>query len=206
MPRPPRPPRPILLLCLALLAGAGCSRTTLRESERPTSRPVQGVGRGYFEPRVEAFVVPPRGWSLDKDKATDEHTNLTWLSPTRDTAYGVIFARVPGWVPVAFIPARSLHETVLNKFMEKMKEDQGEATVVSQQWNDDRDRLEFVARGTTYTLDAYLTVRGYDVWTVYRGTFTGKTASATELELAGKARDATGVGRDAAKSATRGSD
>ena len=119
----------LLLLGICL---AGCSRTVLRESERPTSRPVQGIGKGYFEPRVEAFVVPPRGWTLDPPKGDEQHTHLVWLGPDGLAAYGVIYLKIPGWVPTAIIPRQSLHHAVLDEFVKRMREDQGEAELALQ--------------------------------------------------------------------------
>ena len=198
--RPPfRPPRPAFIVLLGLLSLVGCSRTVLRADERPTSRPVQGIGEGYFEPRVESFVVPPRGWDLDPPKGDDQHVHLVWLSPSRDTAYGVIFLQIPGWVPTAIIPSRSLHNTVLDEFVKKMREDQGEAELVSSEWDEPNDRLNFVARGKVFTIHSFLTVRGHAGWAAYRGTKTGDNEPPNEIALADRARDATKVGRDAAK-------
>ena len=182
---------------LLLIGLAGCSRTVLRENERPTSRPVEGVGKGYFEPRVEAFVVPPRRWKLDPPKGDEQHTHLVWLSPDGGAAYGVIYLKIPGWVPTAIIPRQSLHNTVLAEFVKKMRQDQGEAELVSSGWDEAQDRLDFVAKGKTYTIHAFLDVRGHVGWSAYRGTLTGRDALPKEVALADKARDATEVGRDA---------
>lgn len=180
------------------VASVGCAgRSTLREAERPTSRPVGNLGKGVFDERVEAFVVPPTGWTIDKEQVTDEHTHLVWLSPTGDTAYGVIYFRVPAIA--ALVPnGKFLHERALSGFMDQYAQDQGEATLISQEWDDERNAMRFVAEGGLYKIRPILSVRGRSGWSVYAGTLSGNTERPAELEVAVRAREATRVGLDAA--------
>ena len=184
---------------MLVLGACGCSRTTLRADERPTSRPVQGIGRGYFEPRVQAFLVPPRGWQPGPVEALEDYTHLTWLSPGGKAAYGAIYLQIPGWVPTAIIPVKSLTGRVLDEFVSRMRTDQGQADLLSSEWVDDADAMDFSVRGTTYTLQSRLTVRGKRGWVIYRGVLTGEVAPAEEVAVADRARDATAVGREAAE-------
>lgn len=190
-----------LLLLAVLLAPplAGCSRSTLRASEFPSSRPVAGVGHGFFEHRLEAFVVPPAGWTMDPPKLGERHTHVAWISPTRDTAYGVIYATIPAFVPVALMPSRMLHDQVLERIMAAMKEDQGEARLLSKQWDAGADKMHFQAEGGLYRIDCVLTVRGYSAWTVYVGRLREREENPREIVIAEKARQATLVGREASR-------
>lgn len=190
-----------LLLLAPLVAWpfSGCLRSTLRASEVPTSRPVAGVGHGFFEQRVEAFVVPPRGWKMDPPKRSERHTHLAWISPTSDTAYGVIYATIPGYVPVALMPSRMLHDQVLVRFLIAMREDQGEAKLLSKRWDEQADKMHFQAEGGLYRIECILTVRGYSVWNVYVGRLRERDENAREIEIAEKARRSTRVGREADK-------
>lgn len=188
-----------LLVLLIATALAGCSRSTLRASEFPSSRPVAGVGHGYFEYRLEAFVVPPKGWTMDPPKLGERHTHLAWISPTRDTAYGVIYATIPGFVPVALMPLRMLHDQVLERIMAAMKEDQGEARLLSKRWDAGADKMRFQAEGGLYRIDCVLTVRRYSAWTVYVGRLRQREENPREIATAEKARQATLVGLEAGR-------
>ena len=188
--------RPVLFVLLCVLAG--CGRSTLKVSDRPASRPVVGIGQGYFEPRVEAFVVPPEGWELDPPKRSERHTHLAWISPSGDTAYGVIYASIPGYVPVGLMPSRLLHNEVLDRIMDEMARDQGEAFLRSKRWDAQRREMYFDAEGGLYRVDSVLRVRGLSAWTLYVGRLRERAPNEAEIELANQARDVTRVGREAA--------
>ncbi|MEL7237679.1 MAG: hypothetical protein AAGK78_02365 [Planctomycetota bacterium] len=187
----------VAVLCVLLLAG-GCARSTLRPDERPTTRAVTDamgneLGTGTFEPRVEAFVTPPTGWEAEEEKMSGGHTHLVWLSPTGDTAYGVIYASAPFYVPAT----EMFHNIVLDRILKEMERDQGEANLLSKKWLGDRRIIRFEADGGLYHIRTNLQVRGRSVWCVYAGTFKGKLPREDELEIAVAAREATRVGRDA---------
>ena len=190
-------PRALLAVLLMGLTIVGCSRSTLRPEERPEDRLVGSIGRGTFDERVEAFVVPPKGWELDPPKVSDEHTHLVWLSPTGDTAYGVIYAAIPGWAPVFLLPDRSVHERVLDAFIDAMASDQGEATLLSKTWDAENEQMFFEAEGGLYRIDAILQVRGHSAWSVYVGKLRERPVNEQEQAIGRRARDATRVGREA---------
>ena len=185
--------------CLAAtLAAVGCGgRSTLRESERPATRAVADLGEGYFEERVESFVVPPTGWVLDKEKVEPDNAHLVWLSPTGDTAYGMIFFEAPAFI--SWLPKGSyLHGKVLDAFMDEFRKDQGEGVLLSKQWDDKQDAMRFVAEGGLYKIRPILRVRGRNGWAVYAGTLRERDENPEELAIATKAREVTRVGTDAA--------
>ena len=107
--------RPALacVAAIACLPMIGCVPSTLDAADRPASRPVEGIGRGYFDHRVEAFVVPPQDWKPDPPKISDRHVHLAWISPSGKTAYGVIRMNLP----LPFIGP----EPVLRAFLDEMR-------------------------------------------------------------------------------------
>lgn len=188
----------VLLVALLAVVSSGCSRSILRAEDRPTSRRVGEIGHGSFDERVQAFVVPPDDWELDPPKVTDRHTHLVWLSPTGDTAYGAIYIELPTWAPVFMLSARSLHNTVLDRIVDAMADDQGEATLLSKEWDREAERMHYEMEGGLYQIDAILSVRGYSGWTVYAGKLSEKPVNEEEMATALEARDATRVGEEAA--------
>lgn len=188
-----RPTAVLLGFTLIFGAAGGCARSTLRAGEVPTSRPVEGVGRGFFEQQVEAFVVPPTGWKLDPPKVSDRHVHLVWLSPSGDTAYGVIYFKVP----VYTFATEWFHNVAFGKFLEQMRADQGEAIVHDKRWDAQARRIAYDVEGGLYRINALLSVRGKSGWSVYAGRLRERAANAAELALAERSRDATRVGRAA---------
>lgn len=188
----------ILLLTLVALA-PGCSRSTLRPEDQPTSRRIDEIGQGQFKASVEAFVVPPDDWTLEPPKTSDQHTHLVWLSPTGDTAYGAIYLELPGWAPVFLLSAKSVHNRVLDGVMDAMAADQGEATLLEKEWDGSSERMYYKAEGGLYLIDAVLSVRGHSGWTVYAGKLRERPLNEAEMKTALAARDATQVGREAAE-------
>ncbi len=186
----------LILVTASSLASLGCSRSTLRKSERPTSRPVGDLGTGFFEPRVEAFVIPPTGWELDTPKIDDDRAHLTWLSPSRDTAYGIVYFPIPAGV--AWLPkGEFFHGQAADRYIEEFKKDTGDAIELSREWDNDLDGMRIVAEGGPYKARSILRVRGKSGWSVYSGTLRDQEVNEKELALSEKAREATQIGRDA---------
>ncbi len=185
-----------LFLLLAFVSGGCAGRSTLKEDERPTTRAVGELGMGYFEERVEAFVIPPTDWVLDPPKINEERAHLTWLSPTRDTAYGVVYFDVPGIV--TFLPkGEFLHGKAADRYIEAFSAEVGGATLESQTWDEDVEAMRLVAEGGPYKVRSMLRIRGTSGWSVYAGTLRERTVNEEELAVAEKAREATRVGMDA---------
>ena len=194
--------RPVvaLVFVMAGLAWAasvgGCARSTLRADERPTSRPVGDLGTGYFEPRVEAFVVPPNGWELDPPKINDQRAHLTWLSPSGDSAYGVIYFAIPG--SVAWLPKNEFfHNRASDRFIDEFRNDTGDAVELSREWDADADGMRIVAEGGPYKVRSLLRIRGSHGWSVYAGTMRERPVNEEELAVAERAQGATQIARDA---------
>ena len=196
----------VLMFSLACPLLVGCrGRSTLRERDRPEQGAVGDLGEGFFDERVEAFVVPPEGWKLDPPKTSDKHNALVWLSPTGATAYGVIYFRLPG-VTALIGDGKYKHERALGGFMEEFTKDQGEAELLESRYVNDRRAIRFVAAGGLYKIRPILTIRGTSGWAVYAGTYNEQEEQPDELEIAVRAREATQVGTAAAGGAESASE
>ncbi|MBC8106333.1 MAG: hypothetical protein H7Z14_07075 [Anaerolineae bacterium] len=138
---------------------------------------------------MEAEVAPPRDWTPEPLKSSPRHTHQVWLAPSGATAYGVIYFSLP--FPVG-------HDLVLWGFLKEMKRTQGEAILISKEWDKNLQMLRFVADGGVYRVRVNLVVDGWRAWAVYAGTRRDRAISEEELELAEIARDHTVVGIKAA--------
>ena len=166
----------------ALLPGCGHKPATIRPV---TTAPTAQLTEPVVNPHVEAYVVPPVGWRADPPKQTGRHHHQTWLSPTGRTAYGIIHFKLP--LPVG-------HDLALWGFLQEMKRSEGEAVLVSKQWDENLPGLRFVADGGLYRVRANLFVRGWQGWAVYAGTLRKEPLMPEELDLAERAREHTAVG------------
>jgi len=166
------------------LASSGCQSHRPVSADRP---PVET--RGLSEPMVVETVMavcsPPVGWIQQPLKHTDRHTHQIRISPTGDTAYGVIRFKLP-W------PAGP--SLVLPFFMREMRRLEGEGTILSREDDPDLPGIRFVAEGGRYKLRVNMTARGFSCWAIYAGTLRSKPVNAEELALAEHARDCTSPG------------
>ena len=126
------------------------------------------------------------GWRAEPLKASDRHNHQVWISPSGNTAYGVIRFKLP--LPVG-------PETVLRYgFLPEMRKTEGEATLISSRRDPDLPGLRFVADGGKYRLRTNLLTRGWKGWAVYAGTLRERPVDADELALAEVAREQTTIG------------
>lgn len=183
-----------LLLSLSAIALVGCRSGTRADSTAlPTTAPfLIGLQVSQYIDDLEAVVTPPIGWRLDMRQESTARGHRVWVSPTGRTAYGVIHFSLP--LPVG-------HDPVLWVFLREMRRSEGEATLLSKQWDANLRVLRFVAKGGLYTVRTTLAVRGFSGWAVYAGTLTGQPVAPDELALAERARELTLVGRNAAQHA-----
>jgi hypothetical protein len=173
---------PVLLLPLVLSACNGkhyVARTT-----QPTT-PVTGLSEGYPVEIIQAIVTPPVGWKQEPHKVTPRSEHDIWLSPTGDTAYGVLFIKLP--LPVGA-------NLTLDQFLKEMRKREGEANLLEKKDDPEIDGIRFVADGGIHKIRAKLLTRGFRAWVIYAGTLHGKPERSDELQLAERAREATIIG------------
>lgn len=172
---------------VVLLVGLiGCQSAP---APQPTTRAVQlALASGLASPTVDevlrSIVAPPIGWKADPLKQTDKHRHRVWLSPTGDTAYGIIYFDLP--LPVGL-------NLALNGFLSQMKQTEGEANLLSRQDDDSIPGLRFVAEGGPYTIRCKFQVDGWHGWAVYAGTLRSRPVNEKELKTAELAREQTRV-------------
>jgi hypothetical protein len=170
------------LMCLALLplVCAAC-----QEQRPPSNRPpadLTGLAAPLPIPAVAADCAPPQGWLAQPMEATRQHAHEHWISPTGDTAYGVIEMHLP--FPLG-------NGLVLWAFLSEMRHRQGEAQLLARHEDPTLPGLRFVAEGGPFKLRANLILRGASAWAIYAGTRRDRPENAPELALAERAREAT---------------
>jgi hypothetical protein len=143
-----------------------------------------GLTRPAANLDVMALVMPPRGWRADPLKSNERHKHQVWVSPTGDTAYGVIHFQMP--LPVG-------DNLALMGFIRQMAATEGDATLVSQENDDKLPGIRFVAEGGRYRIRANLITSGFEGWAIYAGTLRGRANNDAELLLAQKAREQTKI-------------
>ncbi len=178
--------RPAWIVVLALGA-AGCASAKPSRSVDSPPPLLSGLSAQTVVPALEAACIPPLGWSARPLKASKNHIHQVWLSPTENTAYGVIRFSLP--LPVG-------PDTVLYFFLREMRASEGEARLISKRRDNQLQGLRFVAEGGLYVVRTNLTTRGLRGWAVYAGTRRGRAILPNELSLAELARENTQIGVD----------
>ena len=171
------------------------ANSTLTASDVTSDASDNALSEPFGSKELDAVIMPPAGWSPDPIKRSRNHAHQAWLSPTRRTAYGVIRINLP----LPFIGP----DTVLPRFINQMRETEGEAKLLSRQ-NDPRlPGIRFVAEGGRYRLRANLVTRGFRAWAVYAGSLRSEPEMPDELELAEAAREETKIGTSRVRSKNR---
>jgi hypothetical protein len=164
-----------LILVVALLLG-GCAKPA------PVAPPKLG---SIANAELDAVVCPPTDWRAKPLVRDDRSTHQTWVSPTGDTAYGVIRFSMP--LPVG-------DDFALWGFLREMKKTEGEAVLLEKSNVREKRGLRFVAEGGLYRIRGIIDTRGFNGWVVYAGTLRVHPIRLDELELAVQARDNTAPG------------
>ena len=175
----------IALLLLVELVDAGCQGVGARSPTTFPSEDLSGLTRPAPVQTVLAQCVPPLGWKPDPLKKDDRHTHQVWLSPSGNTAYGVIHFALP--LPVGV-------NIVYWQFLREMKNTEGQATLIQRQDDPTLPGIRFTVDDPNYRTRFNLIVKGFQGWAVYAGTERNQPIAPAELQLAERARDHTVVG------------
>jgi hypothetical protein len=177
----------ISLLCVGILAGCAHQQTDLAKIRAGfNADAARQLTEPFYDPDVLAVCNPPIGWRPDPLKKTTNHSHQVWLSPTGNTAYGVIHFNLP--LPVG-------QNLALVGFINEMRTTEGDAVLLSQQDDPKLGGIRFVAEGGLYHIRSNLIVVGWEGWAVYAGSLRNHKVDQIELDLAQRARDYTSVGR-----------
>lgn len=162
---------------------AGAATATKTPSTAPSTLPsIADLSAPYAINALEAVVDPPVGWRRDKSDVDARHAHFVWLSPSGDTAYGVVLMNLP--IPVG-------PDIVLWAFLNQMRKSDRQADLLRRENAPDLPGLRFVAESGKYRIRANLTVRTWRAWAVYAGTIRARPVNSPELRLAEQARDGT---------------
>lgn len=179
-------------------AGMGCQSRPVRPVQASLEMPQDQLDPYVEEPifggldtpapleAVEAVVSPPLGWKPDPLKASDRHNHQAWISPSGNTAYGIIRFKMP--LPIGAELA------LRHGFLPEMKRSEGEARLISSERDPGLPGIRFIAEGGLYRLRTNMITRGWRGWAVYAGTLRKAEIVPDELALAELAREHTTVG------------
>lgn len=135
---------------------------------------------------LQASVAVPMGWEAQPVDRGSNYVTQVWISPSGDTALGVICFSLP--LPVG-------HEWALWGFLQNMKKSEGQAQLVDKQWDESSRALRFIAQGGRYRVRSKLMVDRLQGWSVFAGTLAGRRVNQDELDIAERAREAVRVQR-----------
>ena len=160
---------------MLLAVSCGCARS------QPTALGATAM------PALDAIVSPPAGWRADPIKSDARSTHQTWISPTGQTAYGVIRFSLP--FPLG-------RDIALWGFISEMKRSEGDAALLKKYEDPQSGMLRFEAEGGLYRIDGIILTRGFRGWVAYSGLLREGQILLDELALAVQARENTRFGLD----------
>lgn len=167
---------------VGLLGGCGPKKQTIQTVPPAVFSNIQPAS---VREDLSAAVTVPVGWTAEPVKASPKHTHQVWLSPSANTAYGVIYFNLP-W-PIG-------QDLGLVGFISEMRKSEGRATVLEKKNDPNLPGLRFVAEGGLYKVRGNMFVQGRRGWVVYAGTKVQFPTDEKELETAVQARESTRIG------------
>jgi hypothetical protein len=176
-----------IIFCLAALL-SGCASRPRQVAPSETDISLLGLRDPYYEPAVDAVAAPPVGWKAEPFKNSDRHTHQVWLSPTGNTAYGIIWMKLP--IPLG-------QDLVHWVYMREMRKSEGDAILINKKDDPELPGIRFEAEGGLYRTRNNLLVYGNRAWVFYAGTLRNKETDEVELDLAVRAREHSVVGHPA---------
>ena len=180
---------PLVSVWLVLLGSCTPRPTHHAALPPPTTQSIavataSGLSKPFDDPALAAMVVPPLGWKEQPFKQDQKHAHRIWLSPSGDTAYGVIYFHLP-------LPLGA--DLTLPGFIDQMKQTEGDANLVTSRDDRKLPGVRFVADGGLYRIRGNLITSGFDGWVVYAGTLLKRPVNGRELSLCIAAREQTQV-------------
>lgn len=166
-----------------LVAMTGCATKYKRPSppassatSTPTTQPVREFKMFIAE------IDPPAGWQYKLNSQDHDHEHVTWVSPSGDTACGILYFRMP--FPVG-------HELAFKYgFLAEMKRKEGVANVLTKEWDPKLPGLRFTVESKLYLTRGNFFVHGWEGWMVYAGTRLDRPVNETDLKIAERVREA----------------
>ena len=128
---------------------------------------------------VKANVSAPSGWQLLGTQKAALYTHQQWRSPTKRTAVGVTYVKMP--LPLS---TKTLVWFAMNEAGKKANDGR-----IIRQWNDELGREWFEAENNKYHMTGYVMTRGFDAWINYCGYRVQEEKMDAEIELGTKSLD-----------------
>src|SRR3954469_22315269 len=127
------PVKPFRMAAFLFLCLAGCAHT--RAAAPATKVTADPDYASQYVETVDATASIPVGWRAEPLKSSATHAHQVWLSPSGHTAYGIIRFKLP--IPVG-------RDLALFGFLQNMKMSEGEANLISKEWDPNKKTLRFV--------------------------------------------------------------
>ncbi len=168
--------RAVFFFALAALCGFGCSVSpTVPIRELLLHRAVvdpTGLASVRGLSSVRVTCAPPRGWNRLVTQRTALFTHEQWRSPTRQTAVGAIYVRLP--LPlradaVAWFAKREYRKNVDSQKAFSTTTTRPSTQPAFMEWRDSLGRPWFDGEDGKYHVRGYVVVDGLDAWFVYTG-------------------------------------
>lgn len=176
-----------MLLGLALSLGAasgGCAKKYKRPakpisasttSTAPTTRPIREFQKFFAE------IDPPSDWRYELTSESGNHEHVTWVSPGKNTAVGILYFQMP--FPVG-------HELAFRYgFMAEMRKKEGVANLIEKHWDPEIEGLRFTVESRYFHVEAKFFVRGMEGWAFYAGTRLNNPVNKEEFQTAKRVRE-----------------
>jgi hypothetical protein len=125
---------------------------------------------------MKASAAIPTGWFPMAMQKTAIYLHQQWRSPTRRTAVGVTYIRLP--LPIS---AKTLAWLAKNEATKRLTE-----AKIIREWTDSLGREWFEAEDAKYHLTGYAMTSGFDAWINYSGYRVREPQEPAQIQLASK--------------------
>lgn len=128
---------------------------------------------------LKACASLPMGWQALRLQKAALYTHQQWRAPSRRTAVGVTYVRMP--LPLS---TKSLVWIAMGEVNKRVQDGK-----ILRRWTDTLGREWFEAENAKYHMTGYVMTRGFDAWINYCGHRTTEAADEAEVALATRALD-----------------
>jgi hypothetical protein len=172
----------LFFVLAAFMTGCSFRQTvpTARLIQHQALVDVSGLKESETLETVKVHVSSPHKWEDARVRQGSLFNDAMWRSPSKLTAVGVAYVRLP--IP---LPAKAL-VWLAKKEYSKRTADEGQ---VLAEWTDELGRPWFEARNLKYHVRGYAVTRGFEAWIIYTGYKREQPPSAAELGIAARAME-----------------
>jgi hypothetical protein len=172
----------IFSICLFTLI-SGCQVQNVASRAQLTQHFIEIEKTGLDTPAqvavLETQAAFPLGWMALPVQKAALYTHQQWRSPTKRTAVGITYVRMP--LPLS---TKTLVWFATNEAGKKV--DDGK---ILRQWRDGLGREWFEAENAKYHMVGYVMTRGFDAWINYAGYRVSEPKDDAEYDLATRSLD-----------------